>query len=167
MIKPVRKVRKLEAVSNCGSSCPGKRQSGGKARSSFPALSGSAGTTGRITGRRGGRHEETFEARYPDGCQRERTRRLFTENWIQLSRIVAWCGSQLLGWTVEQLSDNATHRVDEQTGKTLGPLFSQVSIEAGINIIGGQWRVTKAGGWVGQKAAPSLLGSIFSEAEPR
>ena len=103
MIKPVRKVRKLEAVSNCGSSCPGKRQSGGKARSSFPALSGSAGTTGRITGRRGGRHEETFEARYPDGCQRERTRRLFTENWIQLSRIVAWCGSQLLGLTVEQL----------------------------------------------------------------
>ena len=58
MIKPVRKVRKLEAVSNCGSSCPGKRQSGGKARSSFPALSGSAGTTGRITGRRGGRHED-------------------------------------------------------------------------------------------------------------
>ena len=40
-------------------------------------------------------------------------------------------------------------RVDEQTGKTLGPLFSRVSIAGawrGINIIGGQWRVTKAGG---------------------
>ena len=109
-----------------------------------------AGTTGRITGRRGGRHEA--EAEYDflrlvilEELSKGKRRILFTENWIQLSRIVAWCGSQLLGWTVEQLSDNATHRVDEQTGKTLGPLFSQVSIEAGINIIGGQWRVTKAG----------------------
>ena len=145
MIKPVRKVRKLEAVSNCGSSCPGKRQSGGKARSSFPALSGSAGTTGRITGRRGGGHEEAeydfLRLVIPEELSKGKRRILFTENWIQLSRIVAWCGSQLLGWTVEQLSDNATHRVDEQTGKTLGPLFSRVSIAGwrGINIIGGQW----------------------------
>ena len=65
-----------------------------------------AGTTGRITGRRGGRHEE---AEYDflrlvilEELSKGRRRRLFTENWIQLKpdsgSVVR--GSQLLGRTI-------------------------------------------------------------------
>ena len=103
-------------------------------------------------------------------CQRERTRILFTENWIQLSRIVAWCGSQLLGLTVEQLlgqCSSSSSRRGRHLVRFSDPGFNWRLYPGGINIIGGQWGVTKAGGRGRTKGSSEFIGIDFRRRRPR